>query len=205
MNRYYIKLFIALFILLLVRQTTYSQVTINGPACVINTLQYQYIIGGVSAEDSSMSICLTGGTITDTDSSCQSGGPFSVIRVLWNNMPGEKNITLNSGNGNTVLNIALTSELEGGKIDSSFQLQNLDTSVIPQTIMCSPPKGGGCSSTYYYQWQQSLDNNDWEDIPNANNASLEFESPLLQNVYYRRKVSISNSVDYSDIAVIVVK
>jgi hypothetical protein len=66
--------------------------------------------------------------------------------------------------------------------------------------------GGNCAPSYGYQWQQSFDDLSWTDIKDAILPNLEFVAPLDQTTYYRRKVTetISSSVEYSDIAIVLV-
>lgn len=204
-NNLIIVVICSLFFLLGQSLKSFSQVSITGPVCVIAGTEYQYLISGNWNDQSTFQICIQGGKLFDTDSTCFNGSPVASVHVIWNN-DSTGSITINSSEGDALISIERTTILTGGKIDSSLSIQTVIIDSIPVAINCTLPTGGNCSPSYSYQWQKSYNGIIWVDIPNARNESLQFSSAISQNTYFRRKVTevISNSVEYTDIALVVV-
>jgi hypothetical protein len=182
------------------------QVSINGPICVRAGLEYQYIINGNWSSESTVQICVRGGVIADSSSSCIAGNSFSQMRLIWDFNISESTIQLTSSEGNTSITVSISDTLRPGVIDSAFKKQTIEYDDIPGTIICSVARGGSCSPTYTYQWQQSIDNIDWENIAGSTSKNLSFSAPITQPTFFRRKIIEinSNSVDYSDVAAVYV-
>jgi hypothetical protein len=185
---------------------SYSQVKISGPACILQGVEYQYLISGNWAGNSTLQACVQGGMLVDS-STCYDGQPVGFIRLVWNAQATNPRLTIHSSIGDTVFIITLTSQLQSGLLDSSARFQLSDMGHIPTAIDCAPATGGNCSPSYAYQWQQSLNNLSWTDINNATGTSLSFTSANSRTMYYRRKVTetVSNSIDYSDVGMIIIQ
>jgi len=183
----------------------FSQLSISGPACVVAGTVYQYIFSGVPAGASNMQVCITGGTVAGTDSSCHNGVPASFIRIVWNTT-ATGNITVSGAAGNASLNVNKTSTLSGGKIDSLSRVQSVHTGQWPSTTSCSDAAGGNCSPVYIYQWQQSSDGMHWSNMTGMVSKQLRVTSGAFAIVYYRRNVkeTVSKTEQFSDTAIIMV-
>jgi hypothetical protein len=190
----------------------FSQPGINGPICVLPGVIYQYTTAdaSVSTRQINMQICIRGGSIVDRDgnklTNCtKSTEPLATVLVMWDDATTLGSITISTSEGNKAININITSALDAGLLDSSSKEQNFsDTSGIPSAINCSPAKGGSCSPNYVYQWQQSNDAMVWTDIRGSTGQNLSFTVPITQSLFYRRKITETNSgtIGYSDVAVI---
>ncbi|HEY6974656.1 MAG TPA: hypothetical protein VH396_00110 [Chitinophagaceae bacterium] len=180
------------------------QVSINGPTCVRAGLEYQYIINGNGSSESAVQICVRGGIIADSSSSCIADNSFSQIRVIWDFNISESTIALTSAEGDTLITVSISDTLRPGIIDSVFKKQTIEYNDIPANIICSVARGGSCSPAYTYQWQRSIDNIEWENIEGSTSKNLSFSDPVIQPTFFRRKVVEinSNSVDYSDVAAV---
>ncbi len=196
-----------LLLLLTVCCNTYAQVTISGPECIVPGSEYQYNFYSAGDIDTSVNICLTGGFFSQNRSTCYNGVLLSNLHITWNDniTTGEISVTSASGN-NSSFTVRQTTNLQGGKIDSLLTMQTISLSDTPGTINCTASSGGNCTPTYMYQWERSDDNLQWQDVNDAIDHDLSFSGPIDHTIFFRRRVneSVSNSIAYSDMAVIVV-
>jgi len=183
----------------------FSQLSISGPACVVAGTVYQYIFSGVPAGASNMQVCITGGTVAGTDSSCHNGTPVSFIRIVWNTT-ATGSIAVSGAAGNASLSVNKTSMLLGGKIDSLSRVQAVHAGQLPSTIVCSDAGGGNCSPVYTYQWQQSSDGMHWSNMTGMVSKQLKLSSGVMATIYYRRNVmeTVSKTEQFSDPAIVLV-
>ena len=204
-SRFFKIVVIVSFLLFVQTIAGYAQLSITGPVCVIAGAEYQYDIHKGQSDSSNMQLCITGGVIAGTDSACSNKTPFSFVRVIWRDTT-QGNININTSQGNTSLVVAVTTGLQGGRIDSQIAFQTVSADSIPSSIHCSSAMGSSCSPLYQYQWQQSTNGMNWNNITNAVLQHLDFSAPISQSTYYRRRVteSLSGSINFSDIAVIVI-
>ena len=106
---------------------------------------------------------------------------------------------------NTVT-ITVFEEVLGGKI--SFEKNNLIDSItvcynaVPQIIAnFSSPSGG--NDIFTYQWEESLNTNDWILINDATKEQFQPANPAIEKKFYRRKATANyGGVAYSNIVVI---
>jgi len=196
---------VCLFCLLAQSHKSLCQVAITGPTRVIADTEYQYLISGNWDDYSTMQLCIQGGIIVNTDSTCFNGSPVASIHVIWKE-DSTASISINSSDGDAFLSMERTTILDGGKIDTLGTIQIVEADSIPKLIHCPEATGGNCSPSYAYQWQQSLDNLSWTDIDGSTSEDLILLAPLAQTTYYRRKVTetISNTIKYSDVAIVVI-
>jgi hypothetical protein len=194
-------------LVLMVNISGFSQVTITGPTCVIPGVIYQYKIQGKWAATSNMQLCISNGTIADSNStnSCtpQSGAPLATVLVIWNR-GSNGSLQLKSTVGGVSLSVNITSVLFPGNIDTTILRQTIGTHSIPSLIKCSAATGGSCSPVYEYQWQQSIDMVNWTDIKGSTAQNLNFTSLISQSSFFRRKTteSTSSSIAYSNSAMV---
>lgn len=189
---------LSLFAFTIFQINVYSQVTIDGPTCVLSGRSYHYAINAAWDASSNMQVCLDGGSLTDFADTCKQG-TLSFLNVTWNSNITNGIIKLRSSNGNVTLNVFTTQELYPGQIDSSLAIQWIKADSIPTPITCSASTGGGCSPTYLYQWEKSLDRLTWEDIQGANDQDLNFSERMTEATFFRRKTTeiSSNETGYS--------
>jgi len=194
-------------ILLAYRGNTQS-ISVSGPSCVIAGPIYLYNITGQWQPGSTARVCVTGGTLVDSGSTCAGGnGIMSFVRVRWDSGGlTTGTIAVTSSLGNTSLSVSITTPLSGGQIDSAVAYQALDTLTTPATLTVSAATGGACQPAYVYQWQQSADNVRWSVLPGATGSQFSFSGPLTQTGYFKRVVTdnVGNMTAYSNVAVVLV-
>jgi hypothetical protein len=203
------KYIISLSLFFIFSVQPFAQVSISGPGCVLPGVTYQYNILGNWTATSTMQICITGGSIIDngqvSSNRCTANDkPISSVFVTWNASSGGS-VKVTSSQGNTSLNVTITSVIQPGTLDQSTVIQNFsDTVSIPSSIRCSKSTGGSCSPIYTYQWQRSFDALKWTDIIGATGQNLSFNYSVKQTTYYRRKVveKGSGTIGYSDISTV---
>lgn len=198
------KIIRAIFLLFMMyTQAANAQVTVSGPSCVLAGLQCQYIIGGINTDSVNVRVCVTGGTIVGSDSTCTEG-MLSFVRIIWTDS-NYGNLSISSIQGNTSLDISVTHPLLPGTIDTVDISQVTDTVTVPHTIHCPEALNGNCNPNYQYQWQQFVLGSGWTDIVGGTMRDLIFTSPVTQTTYYRRKVTDSgNTEGFSNEATVVV-
>jgi len=167
------------------------------------TTTYQYIISGIPTGATSIQVCINGGVIATTDSSCYNGVPVPYVRVKWNSL-SSGSVTVSVNGTNASLTATVCDVLKTGKIDSASRMQIIRTGTNPSFIYCGLSTGGNCSPVYNYQWQQSSNGISWNDIAGATTKDLQFSTVLTSSAYYRRKTTetTGNSLVYSDIAIV---
>lgn len=206
MQSRWVKSFIYILFFLLAQSVKgYCKVSITGPLCVVAGTEYQYNIIRTGTDTSNIQLCITGGVIAGTASTCRSGSVFSFIRIVWKDTTAGV-ITINTAAGNVFVNVNMTKGLLGGKIDSSTRMQFIKADSVPSSIRCPAATGGHCSPVYIYQWQQSVNGMSWQDITGAASQHLYFSSVLTQAMHYRRKVreSASGSESFSNTAIVMI-
>ncbi len=200
------RLYSPVFVILLLSSLApcTAQIAITCPAFVTSGVGYQYNITGPWKAGSTLQICITGGTIFNTDSTCITGNSISFVRVNWNDQNKGGNILVTSDSATASIKVSITKALQGGSIDSSSHLQAVFADHIPAAIHCSAASGGNCSPSYRYQWQESYDMMSWTDITGAQEQNLSFSTPGNQIIYYRRKVVevASGSIAFSNEATV---
>ncbi len=203
MRKYLLKLFY-LVPLAFIQLAGLAQVTISGPVCVLPGTTYQYYIQGSWDSVSTMQVCVTGGTITDSSASsgCTvQGAPLGSVSISWDSS-GSLNLT--SSIGNTSLSVQITTALQAGDLDSAGAMQFVFADSIPNPVTCSAATGGACSPAYSYHWQQSSDASNWTDMSGGTAENLIFTSPLSGTTYFRRKVTetVSGNITCTAVAMI---
>src|SRR5579864_1608623 len=190
--------------LLLATTMSHGQITVIGPQCALPGVSYQYIINGPMDSSTTVQACVTGGTVGDSSSTCQSGTMVSYVIVIWEGSTSNANIAITSAAGNATYNVNVINSLQGGLIDSTTNNQSIGYDSLPSVINCSVASGGGCTVSYVYQWQQSIDNVAWVAIPGATGLNVSVGSVLTQTSYFRRMVTEMNSgaISYSDVAMV---
>jgi hypothetical protein len=184
-----------------------AQTTITGPACVIPGLAIQYNISGKWTANSTVEICVKNGKLQSNGAACYKGKPVSYIRVIWDNSGTNGSISLTSADGNAAQSVKITRQLKAGIIDAISESQQIEKNKTPETIRCSPALWGTCNPSYKYQWQRSQDGISWTDISGEIKINLTISAPLNETVYYRRKVTETNTntIGYSNVAFVHVK
>lgn len=186
----------------LIYYSVQAQVSVSGPVCVLPGTDYQYNISANWDSASVMQICVTGGVISDSGTSCYSGNPLPFIHVTWTGDSDSGMLVFKTSLGDTSFSVVFTSQLSAGMLDTSVNLLILDSGAVPPIIHCTPATGGACSPQYMYQWQQSPDMMQWSDFPGAANPDFSFGNPPEQTIFLRRKVreSVSGAIGYSGVS-----
>ncbi|MEJ0105442.1 MAG: hypothetical protein WDO19_24050 [Bacteroidota bacterium] len=184
----------------------FSQPAIKGPACVTTGVQYDYFISGNPDSVSAVTVCIAGGSFTDSKTACRTVKPFTNISVTWNIDVKEGRLSIRSDAAADSLSIYITSLLDAGVIDVSLKKQSIRYDTFPSLITCSQATGGNCSPVYIYQWQSSPDGINWSDIKGETGQNLLSRSSLKESIFYRRKVTEkgSGTIGYSNIATVFV-
>jgi hypothetical protein len=200
--------FIFIFNFLLYTQglISYSQVRISGPACVVPGTEYQYELYGKFDKQSEINICVEGGMVAANNNSCYKVSNAKYVRIIWSEDIAKGNISITSATGKGSFSVRPTRALQGGKIDTLLKVQRAQSAGVSKTINCSPGIGGSCNPSFSYQWQQSDDNLHWKEIKGEVFQNLSYSPKSGRAVFLRRKImdTVSNSIAYSDVAVIVV-
>jgi len=151
-----------------------------------------------------MQACVSGGVLADSAINCTTTvSPFSYVLVEWNSGTSGS-VQIKSSAGAASIQVAVTTPLIGGNVETVGKKQSLIYNGIPSVINCSASSGGSCSPQYKYQWQQSQDMLAWSDVIGAMDQNLKLVSGQIITIYYRRRVTEvgSGSVGYSDIATV---
>lgn len=205
-NRLSMTKYLLLLTLIFVTAKSGAQVTITGPACAVPNITYQYIIKGDWTDSSTAQACLTGGKFS-TGETCLSGAgnKISILSVIWSDTSYMK-IEITSSIGNTSLLVEPTTNLDGGMINESDNIQVYDSTAKGYSFHCEYPSGGSCNPVYTYQWQKSANAVNWADISDATGKDLFFSEKVLVNTYFRRVTleKNSSSVAYSTQGLLVV-
>lgn len=185
---------------------TNAQIRITGSECVVPGTEYQYDLYGDLNDHPELEICVEGGILTANTSTCYKTNGANYVRVIWNEGITKGKIRITSSSGKRSFDVKPTRPLQGGNIDSLSRLQQVQTFGISRTINCSPGRGGSCAPSFVYQWEQSEDNLHWTEIKGANFQTLSIAPETKRAVFVRRRVTdqVSNSIAYSDVAIVVV-
>lgn len=184
----------------------YAQPEIKGASCVIAGTEYDYFISGSPDSLTGISICIKGGTFTDTKDKCKTIKPHSSVRINWDEKVNKPELSISYTGGNSLLAVNVTDSLFGGDITTNIKKQRLKYDSTASVINCSPASGGSCSPVYVYQWQWSDNALSWTDIAGANQPDLPSQGKLKEPLFYRRKVTdiSSGNIGYSAIATVFV-
>lgn len=91
--------------------------------------------------------------------------------------------------------VSIIQPLNGGCITSGDQ--TIIFGNLPDIINATVAGGGNCNGNYLYQWQSSLDNIYFKDIPGATSQNLSFSTPLSQTTWFQRKTTCGSEVKYT--------
>ncbi len=168
-----------------------QSLTIEGPSCVRNGVEYQYIIKG-NGDNQPVQVCIKGGVLAHTKQTCTGDSLLTEVRVEWtDSISGE--LSLQSAAGKAGKTVSIAKELNPGSIDREATVRIFKAGTKPADIIYTFASGGGCNPVYEYQWQQSTDNLKWTDIDNTNKQRFSFQAAAGQSFYYRRKVTDTSS------------
>ena len=179
-----------------------GQTIVDGPTCVLAGVEYQYNIKGNISDGAQL--CVTGGQITGSASACTSDLKLGYVRIVWSGKTGSIAFTSTEGNSSNTINV--TSPLQSGIVSNTGKQQFISYNASPVLISCAMPTGGSCGFSYSFQWQQSLDDLNWQDIKGATGQNLTTVSPLKLSTFFRRKTieTTSGTITYSASAAIYV-
>jgi len=182
--------------------TVSGQTIVDGPTCVLAGVEYQYNIKGNISDGAQL--CVTGGQITGSASACTSDLKLGYVRVVWSGKTGSIAFTSTEGNSSNTINV--TSPLQSGIVSNTGKQQFISYNASPVLISCDMPTGGSCGFSYSFQWQQSLDDLNWQDIKGATGQNLTSVSPLKLTTFFRRRTieTTSGTITYSASAAIYV-
>jgi hypothetical protein len=194
------------FVLLLISLRLSAQIKISGAECIIPGITYQYNIKGPGSDSAGVKVNITGGEIVNGIAASTDRVKLSAVYVVWKDT-AYKTIEVQAKKFTATLSVQATQELSGGKLDTEHNIKTYDSTTKTYTFLCSEATGGACSPKYSYRWQQSNDGLVWTDIKNANGKDLRYKDEPLADMYFRRvcEETISNTIAYSDIAVLMVR
>lgn len=184
---------------------SFAQVGVSGATCVLTGLVYQYDIKVDWEENDKISICVEGGVLVETDSTCLEKQTVSSIRLKWSEGKNIGRITVSSQAASANLSVNITPHFNPGFIEtSSKQIVGFDKT--PSSLSCTQASGGSCSPTFSYQWEESNNKLYWKPVAGATGRNLSFSAPLKQSTFFRRKVveAQSQTVGYSNEIVVFV-
>lgn len=193
--------------MLLISFAVFAQAEIKGPICVISGTEYDYFISGNPDSVSEISVCIKGGSFTNTKDNCKTIKPYSSVRIIWDEKANKPELSISFTGGNNSLEIKVTDSLFAGEITGSIKKQMLKYDSVAAIVNCSLATGGSCSPAYGYQWQRSDNALSWTDIEGATGQDLPTQGRLKEPVFYRRKVTekSSGTIKYSTIATVFVE
>jgi hypothetical protein len=185
----------------------FCQGSISGPTCVLTGISYQYDLKPKWDGTGEMELCLSGGIIENASSNCIKTTSISYIRVIWNEGIDKGSLYYTYGTVKDSITVFITTPLLPGSPEADKKIQKLSGDAAPQQISCSLPTGGNCSPDYKYQWQQSGDGENWEDINEGKSQHLSFESRPAKTTLYRRKTmeNKSGAIAYTEVSMVVLQ
>lgn len=198
------RLFFSLSIFL--TSIAFGQVSIKGATCVVTGLVYQYDITGEWKQNDKISICIEGGILTESNTTCIDKQSVSFIRVKWGENKTSGKITVNSQEGTADISVNIALSFNAGSIETP-ERQTVTATKIPTSLSCTEARGGNCSPSFSYQWEQSFDRLHWVTLSGATARNLSFTVPLAQTTFFRRRVleSKSHTIGYTNqVAVFVI-
>lgn len=177
-----------------------AQPAINGASCIIPGTTYEYTITGQWDSSSNAHLCINGGLLNSRDSCTALQTSPSMVLLTWNDSATERKIEVTSDLGNARLVVIGTTELNGGVIDDTDEVQIFSNDQVTYTFHCAVATGGSCVPNYIYQWQSSYNQLNWTNIQDATAKDLQYSGTITASTYFRR-VTIethSNILAYSD-------
>ena len=197
------RLLISLSLLFALANKGLSQISVGGPNCAQQNVEYTYYVSGSYNFSDYFQWQITGGVEVNSNTNYIGGYGMNSIRVKFSST-GSISVSTSSG-GYANLNVTVFGSLAAGSLTSNIS-QTINYNAFPGTINCSVASNGSCSPTYNYQWEQSTDGTNWSDMSGKTSQNLSFSSGLTQTSYFRRRVneSYSGSVGYSGTATVYV-
>lgn len=196
------RLAISLSFLIALGNTSFSQITINGPICVESGVNYSYYLTGDYDYYNDYFTWSINGGVSAYGNTSESGTSLVYLPINFTSSSGYITVYYN---GNTYnLSVSVTSALSPGSITSNGS-QTINYNYTPSIIYCSGASGGYCSPSYTYSWEKSTDGTNWTSTGYAS-QNLNYSQALTQTTYFRRKVteSYSSSIGYSNTATVYV-
>ena len=178
------RLLISLSLLFALANKGLSQISVGGPNCAQQNVEYTYYVSGSYNFSDYFQWQITGGVEVNSNTNYIGGYSMNSIRVKFSSS-GSISVSISSG-GYANLNVTAFGSLNAGSLTSNIS-QTINYNAVPGTINCSAASNGSCSPTYYYQWEQSTDGTNWSDMSGKTSQNLSFSSGLTQTSYFRRR------------------
>jgi hypothetical protein len=188
--------------------------TLNGGAISSNktqTINYSQIPAGINCSSASGGACSPSfsyqwqqstDNVTFTNISSATGVNMSFSTGLLQTMYYRRMVTETSSSSTAYSDVAtvfVNPQLSGNVIGPA--VQDLFANSTPTQLGGPPASGGGCGSGYTYQWQQSIDNINFNSISGA--TATTYQPPTLSStMYYRRQVACNGELAYSIVATV---
>ncbi|HEU4555041.1 MAG TPA: DUF6443 domain-containing protein [Chitinophaga sp.] len=186
-----------------------AQFSISGETCALtgDDATYSYTISGSWYSGAQFSWCVSGGHISESTNTCQSGGSPR-ITVSWTgsssgsisvNISNNKDGSGNYHNGSASLSVSLITS--GSTITPTTQTINF--AAAPQTLTGGGLTGAACTPSFFaYAWESAISvDGPYTEIPGATGQNYTPPSPP-QTTFYRRKVSTTAVSRYSGVATV---
>lgn len=201
------KKYLIFILAIFIQQAADAQLYISPPSgsCFLAGTPYTYSIGGITyTSGTTMHWTVSNGKFQSNNATGISGTPLPYVAIIWDDNATSGTVTLytdNPGTSPVNLPVTVTPVLQGGAISNSTQ--NVNYGSVPTMLSCSASSGGSCSPTYTYQWQSTTDPATvaWADM-GITTQNLTFSSAATTTMYYRRKVTMSSTVTYSNTATV---
>ena len=115
------KTLITIITCFLLSFSVYAQPEIKGPVCVVPGTEYDYFISASPDSVAEVSICITGGTFTDTKANCKTIKPHSSVRISWDDKANNAGLSVTHAAGKNSMDVNETTSLDPGEIVSSIK------------------------------------------------------------------------------------
>ncbi len=160
---------------------------------------YEFVIGG----DDGIRLSIDGGATYIIDDYSYHPYQTSSVTVFLN---GSYNLVLEYFEGSGENRVSFNYSFLGGTEDPGLiagQQDFCSANAVDPNILSSLNPAQSCIGTPpIYQWQSSLDNISFGDIPGANTASYDPPATLTQTTYYRRQVDFGGTILHSNVVTI---
>src|SRR6266496_1458765 len=99
--------------------SVFAQISISGAKCVVTGLVYQYDINSNWKENEKINICVDGGVLSETGTTCIETQAVPFIKVQWSEGKTTGKITISSQKGTDNINVNIALPFNAGFIETT--------------------------------------------------------------------------------------